>query len=123
MNNPQNPLIPQGSLLEQKNQSRARVKIAVFFVLAIHGIGLMALLMQGCRREEPQPEPLIGDAERTNAPVMPTFAEPTNVAPDTMSSATSDAGRNPAPIRWTISRRWPSACATSAPTLAGRSVI
>ena len=47
MNN-QNPLIPQGSALEQKNKGRARVKIAVFFVLAIHGIGLMALLMQGC---------------------------------------------------------------------------
>lgn len=55
MNNPQNPLVPQGSLLEQKNQGRARVKIAVFVVLAIHGIGLMALLMAGCRREEPQP--------------------------------------------------------------------
>ena len=45
MNN-QNPLIPQGSALEQKNKGRARMKIAVFFVLAIHGIGLMALLMQ-----------------------------------------------------------------------------
>jgi len=51
MNN-QSPLVPQGSLLEQKNKGRARVKIAVFFVLAIHGIGLLALLMQGCRRDE-----------------------------------------------------------------------
>src|SRR5438874_776565 len=50
MNN-QSPLVPQGSLLEQKNKGRTRVKIAVFFVLAIHGIGLLALLMQGCRRE------------------------------------------------------------------------
>jgi len=89
MNNPQNPLIPQGSLLEQKNQSRARVKIAVFFVLAIHGIGLMALLMQGCRREEPKPEPLLSDLEPTNAAVMPAFVEPTNVAVDTMQPATS----------------------------------
>ena len=58
MNN-QSPLIPQGSLLEQKNKGRARVKIAVFFVLAIHGIGLLALLMQGCRRDAPAtpPEP------------------------------------------------------------------
>lgn len=89
MNNPQNPLIPQGSLLEQKNQSRARVKIAVFFVLAIHGIGLMALLMQGCRREEPKPEPLLSDLEPTNAAVMPAFVEPTNVAVGTMEPATS----------------------------------
>src|ERR1043166_8851715 len=50
--NTQSPLVPQGSLLEQKNKGRARVKIAVFFVLAIHGIGLLALLMQGCRRDE-----------------------------------------------------------------------
>ncbi len=38
--------------MEQKNKGRARVKIAVFFVLAIHGIGLLALLMQGCRRDD-----------------------------------------------------------------------
>ena len=53
MNN-QSPLLPQGSLLEQKtkNKGRARVKIAVFFVLAIHGVGLLALLMQGCNKEK-----------------------------------------------------------------------
>ncbi len=50
MNN-QSPLVPQGSLVEQKNKGRARVKIAVFFVLGIHGIGLLALLMQGCRND------------------------------------------------------------------------
>lgn len=49
MNSTDNPLIPQGSFLDQKNRGRARVKIAVFVVLAIHGIGLMALLMQGCK--------------------------------------------------------------------------
>jgi LysM repeat protein len=49
--NEQSPLVPQGSLVEQKNKGRARVKIAVFFVLAVHGIGLLALLMQGCRQE------------------------------------------------------------------------
>jgi LysM repeat protein len=45
--------MPQGSMLEQKNKGRAKVKIAVFFVLAVHGIGLLALLMQGCRKEDP----------------------------------------------------------------------
>jgi LysM repeat protein len=49
MNPNESPLIPQGSFLEQKNKGRARVKIAVFIVLAIHGVGLMALLMQGCK--------------------------------------------------------------------------
>lgn len=51
MNN-QSPLVPQGSMTEQKHPGRARVKLAVYFVLAVHGIGLMALLMQGCRRED-----------------------------------------------------------------------
>jgi LysM repeat protein len=75
MNN-QSPLIPQGSLLEQKNQSRTRVKIAVFVVLAIHGIGLMALLMQGCQKPPEIPPP---PAEPTNA--APAFVEPTNPPP------------------------------------------
>jgi LysM repeat protein len=73
MNN-QNPLIPQGSALEQKNKGRARVKIAVFFVLAIHGIGLMALLMQGCGQSKEPVTPT--DAVSSNAP--PAFIEPTN---------------------------------------------
>ena len=73
MNN-QNPLIPQGSVLEQKNKGRARVKIAVFFVLAIHGIGLMALLMQGCGQSKEQS--FTQEAVSTNPP--PAFVEPTN---------------------------------------------
>jgi len=70
MNNQPNPLIPEGSFLEQKNKGRARVKIAVFFVLAVHGIGLMALLMQGCRREE---TPLPAESDPTTNAVPPTF--------------------------------------------------
>jgi LysM repeat protein len=80
MNN-QSPLIPQGSLLEQKNKGRARVKIAVFLVLAIHGIGLMALLMQGCKKE-PDTNTMAAanpptSIEATNT-AAPAFAEPTN---------------------------------------------
>jgi LysM repeat protein len=87
MNNQQSPLIPQGSFLEQKMKGRARVKIAVFFVLAVHGIGLMALLMQGCRREEPS---AAAPAESTNAPAPPAFADNTNQPPvDTNVSSTS----------------------------------
>jgi len=71
--NKHSPLVPQSSFLEQKNKGRARVKIAVFVVLAIHGIGLMALLMQGCQKPpEPPPPP----PEPTN--VTPAFDEPTN---------------------------------------------
>src|SRR5215831_20204051 len=80
MNN-QSPLIPKGSLLEQKNKGRARVKIAVFLVLAIHGIGLMALLMQGCKKE-PDTNTIAStnpsaSIEPTNT-AAPTFVEPTN---------------------------------------------
>ena len=66
MNTP-NPLVPQGSKLEQKSNARSRVKLAVFFVLSIHVVGLMVLLVQGCRPEEQQPEP---------QPVVPDFELP-----------------------------------------------
>jgi LysM repeat protein len=53
------------------------MKIAVFFVLAVHGIGLMALLMQGCGQSKeaaPQTETIASNqppafVETTNAPV------------------------------------------------------
>jgi LysM repeat protein len=81
MNN-QSPLIPQGSLLEQRNKGRARVKIAVFLVLAIHGIGLMALLMQGCKKEPDAGAAAAAAADPTNTPA-PAFVEPTNAPPTT----------------------------------------
>ncbi len=84
MNNQnQSPLLPQGSLVEQKNKGRARVKIAVSIVLAVHGIGLLALLMQGCQKE-PAPSTQV---TQTNAPPAfeptnaPPVVEPTNVPP------------------------------------------
>lgn len=60
--------------MEQKNKGRARVKIAVFFVLAVHGIGLMALLMAGCgQTKEPVTPP-----EVTSSNPPPAFVETTN---------------------------------------------
>jgi LysM repeat protein len=50
MNNP-NPLIPQGSLLEQKAKSKPHLRIALCIV-AVHVIFLGLLLMQGCKRED-----------------------------------------------------------------------
>jgi LysM repeat protein len=72
MNN-QSPLVPQSSFLEQKNKGRTRVMIAVFVALSINGIGLMALLMQGCQKP---PEAPATPPEPTNA--TPAFVEPTN---------------------------------------------
>ena len=92
MNN-QSPLVPQGSLLEQKNKGRARVKIAVFFVLAIHGIGLLALLMQGCRRDDGA----AGTAQTpTNAVAQPTF-EPSNAVADPTSLVATQTIAMPQP--------------------------
>lgn len=52
MNNP-NPFVPKGSLLEQQSKRQSRMKLAVFCVLAISVTGLMAMLIQGCKREQP----------------------------------------------------------------------
>lgn len=61
MNNP-NPLIPQGSLLEQqRSKGKSNLVIAVFTILAIHLVLFGGLLMQGCKREKPS-----AGAEKTN---------------------------------------------------------
>lgn len=84
MNNP-SPLIPQGTLLDQKNKSRARVKVAFFCVVGVHVVAILtALLAQGCKRE-PTPEPQVETqqpyvSEYTNT--VPEF-EPTNPIVDT----------------------------------------
>ena len=94
MNNP-NPFVPQGSLLEQKNKRRSRVKLAVFCVVAINVLGLTAMLMQGCKREQTEAEnqppvdtnvPPVMDTnpppvEATNPPVQPpVVAQPARCA-------------------------------------------
>ena len=97
MNSP-NPFVPQGSLLEQQSKRRSRVKFAVFCVLAVNVVGLMALLMQGCKREQTEAEnpapPLDTNetsmdtnapppVEASNPPVQPpTVVTPTPVAPE-----------------------------------------
>lgn len=92
--NTESPLIPQGSLLDQKNKGRARVRIAVFIVLAIHGIGLLALLMQGCKKE---PEAAVPPPEETATNTAPAFAEPTNAIPEASTNLTS-VPSNPPPV-------------------------
>jgi LysM repeat protein len=103
MNNP-SPLLPQGSMLEQntKSKGRARVKIAVFFVLAIHGVGLLALLMQGCKGEK---ENASNQTEQTNSySATPQEFTPTNtvVMLDT----------NPPPVTPTVTTQTPAVSET-----------
>lgn len=89
--NTHSPLIPQGSLIAQKNDGRARFRIAVLFVLAVHGVGLVALLMAGCRRDEGSGP----GGETTNAP--PAFVEPTN-PPVVAEPVVPVPASNPAPV-------------------------
>ena len=92
MNN-QSPLVPQGSTLDQKNKGRARVKIAIFFVLAVHGVGLLALLLQGCHREDSNTQA----SQATNASPafdttnLPAVAEPTPPVAQSNTVATAEA--------------------------------
>ena len=97
MNN-QSPLVPQGSTLDQKNKGRARVKIAIFFVLAVHGVGLLALLLQGCHREDSstQASQATNAAPAFDATNLPAVAEPTPPAAPSNTVATAEA-TTPAP--------------------------
>jgi len=76
MNNP-NPFVPKGSLLEQQNKTRSRVKLWVFCIVAMNVLGLMALLMEGCKREQEAPA-----APAVDTNVAPPMAD-TNAAPMT----------------------------------------
>ncbi len=93
MNN-QSPLVPQGSLLDQKNKGRKRVEIAVFVVLAIHGIGLLALLMQGCQK--PPESGASADTNGTATASTPAFVPPTNPTPATPAPAPTNVVSTPA---------------------------
>ncbi|HMP82471.1 MAG TPA: LysM peptidoglycan-binding domain-containing protein [Verrucomicrobiota bacterium] len=88
MNQP-SPLIPQGSMMEQKQQSRSRVKVAFFCVVGAHvAVIMVALLAQGCKREQPAPQmdALVTDTYSdtntymSDAPLTP-YMEPTSAPP------------------------------------------
>ena len=51
MNNP-NPFVPKGSLLEQQSKRRSYMRLGVFCVLLVGVVGLTAMLIQGCKREQ-----------------------------------------------------------------------
>lgn len=83
MNN-SNPFIPHGSFLEQKNKARARLRIAVLFSISLSVMALMALLIQGCRKNDAQqeeaansnPPPELTNPTDTNSPATPPPAAP-----------------------------------------------
>ena len=67
MTNP-NPFVPKGSLLEQQSQRRSRLKLGVFCVIAVSSLGLVAMLIQGCKRDTPSENP--ASDMPTNTPSM-----------------------------------------------------
>ena len=71
MNTP-NPLIPQGTFLQ--NRSRSQIRIAVFTILAVHMVLLSALLMAGCKKTTD------ATADAGTAYTNIGFATPTNPA-------------------------------------------
>ena len=100
MNNP-NPFVPKGSLLEQQSHRRSRMKLGVFCVLAIGVAGLMAMLIQGCKRETETADNTETDtntpAMDTNAPAMDTnppavMAPVTNLQPAVVAPPVETAG-------------------------------
>jgi LysM repeat protein len=87
MNNP-SPLIPQGSIMEQKNRSRSRMRVAFLFIASVHIVGLVTLLtMQGCKREQPVETPVDNPTAQnfnpTNNQVAETNYTSANVASNT----------------------------------------
>ncbi len=110
MNTP-NPLIPQGSLLEQqKSKGKSNLFIAVFTILAIHVVLFAGLLMQGCKRDKqptPAEESALGGGSAALQPDTNTLATPPSLggpigsgtfAPDTNTSVPLATGSNDNPM-------------------------
>jgi LysM repeat protein len=96
--NANNPLVPQGSLLEQKQQRRTRVLFTVMGIIALHVIPITALLlMQGCKRDA-RPNLAATDATNNFLPPLPTNEFYTTYPPtDTTTTTQPTQPSTPAP--------------------------
>ena len=81
MNNP-NPFHPKGSLLENQSQRRSRLKLGVSCVLAVSVVGLVAMLIGGCKRGDTTPPDITAPSPDTNlAPTVDTNITPVTPLP------------------------------------------
>lgn len=99
MNNPNNPFVPKGSLLELQGRRRSQLKIAVFCVVAVGAVSLSAMLIQGCERKKPA-EDLSNMSESIAAMTNTPFAVDTNFVPavsNTVAQSTFTTDSNAAP--------------------------
>jgi LysM repeat protein len=101
-------LIPQGSNLEQQNRTRSSLKVKILCAFGVNIAVLLVLLMQGCKREQPQPaeeqmpiytdtnpppfEPMID----TNPPPL-SLAETNPVAPGNVPQSFDNQSVSPPP--------------------------
>jgi len=101
MNNP-NPFVPKGSLLEQQSVRRSRLKITVGCVLAVSVCALVAMLIEGCKREAPTDNSSVPPPDLSSNPVAmdntnpppPDLSAPSN----SMATAPSNAIPTPPPL-------------------------
>jgi LysM repeat protein len=88
-------------MLEQRNQGRAKFKLAVFCVIGVHVVGLMALLLtQGCKRE---PAPAAGDVQSpyvtdTNLPMVDSLSNVVSGVDSNIYSIPTNAAPEPPPF-------------------------
>ena len=112
MNNP-NPFVPQGSLLEQQSLRRSRLKLAVFCGLTVSVAGLVVMLIQGCKREQPAADAGTPPPD-LNSNVLPAA----NLAPTPPDTNVALAPSNAAPITPPIPTPAPAPSSTLPPIAA-----
>ncbi len=86
-----NPLVPQGSLLEQQARRKSTFQLAAFIV-ALHVVGLSGVLFSACKKEENQPPPPAVDTFSAPPPV---FSE-TRIAPPPLTDPYAPPTDSPA---------------------------
>jgi LysM repeat protein len=91
MNNP-NPLIPQGSLLEQKAANRPHLRIAIAIV-AVHLVFLGGLLIQGCGKEDPNAKL----TQATNEVLLPPLTDSNLYSTSMVAQSVHDLSHTSAP--------------------------
>lgn len=113
MNSP-SPLVPQGSSLEQQHQARSSLKVKIFCALGVNVAVLLVLLMQGCKREQPQTLPETSPVfTETNPPPVDVYDTNAPVA------TTPDTNAPPAPLPVAEPTPLPTAAATEYTILKG----
>lgn len=116
MNNP-NPFVPKGSLLEQQSLRRSRLKIAVGCALAVSVTGLVVMLIQGCKREQPADNASNPNPVDTNAMALSSSnAAPSDMGSNSVVASSSNTAPAVAPIPSTPAPITPPAAPVTPPT-------